>query len=130
MKDLILNAEQNGYQALYNIIVRHHPTMTLKNRVQVDIPKQGQKEPFGAHVRSIQYYINTEQSQGRLYTEQEQATLAIKTLQERYRQRFLDKSHEDLTNTNLSKPFPFELNIVHNRSNYGRMGYGIRSPGF
>ena len=46
-----------------------------------------------------------------MYSEQEQATLAIKTLQERYRQPFLDKSQKDLTNTNPSETFPFELKL-------------------
>ena len=55
--------------------------------------------------------MNTEKEQGRIYSEQEQAELAIKTLQERYRQPFLDKSQKDLTNNNPSVPFPFRLKL-------------------
>ena len=39
LSDLIITAETDGYQALYNILVRHHPNLSNKHKVQTVYPQ-------------------------------------------------------------------------------------------
>ena len=57
MSDLILNAGTDGYQAIYNILVRHHPNLSTTNKVQTAHPAQSENESYASHVKHVQEYI-------------------------------------------------------------------------
>lgn len=52
LRDLVLNADEDGYLALYNNIVLHNPNLTLKNKVRWNIRSRNQSNPV-VHMSSM-----------------------------------------------------------------------------
>jgi hypothetical protein len=66
-RDIVKASGENGYAALHNILLRHHPRLTEK-KVESKIPSQGITTRFGHHMRAIQERLFREDTHGRMYS--------------------------------------------------------------
>ena len=55
MSELILNTESDGYQALYNILVHHHPNISTNNKVQTELSAHRNNERFATHLKHVRF---------------------------------------------------------------------------
>ena len=101
-------ADGDGYQALYNIICRHHPNTSVSNMVQTSCPRQGASDSFPAHVCNVQLYVAAENSRGRRYSEKEEVALVMSTLHAKYKEALMHKVRIFLT---TEEPLPYELHL-------------------
>ena len=81
---LIIMDKTEGYQALYNILVKHHPNLTTKHRVHTIYPVQEANKSFTSHVKQVQNYLSAKRSRCRDYTDQEVLALTIITLHNKF----------------------------------------------
>lgn len=111
LRDLIITAETDGYQAMYNILVRHHPNLSNKHKVQTVYPQQGANNSFASHVKQVQQYLAAERARGTEYTDQEVLALTIRTLHDKYTTEFLNKAEKETSCSDPSFKLPFELRL-------------------
>ena len=82
LRNFIVTSVTDRYQVLYNILVKHHPNLTTKYKVQNIYPAQAENNSFAFHVKQVKQYISAERSPGRDYTDQEVLALTIRTLRQ------------------------------------------------
>ena len=111
LSDLIITTETDRYQALYNILVKRHPNLSNKHKVQTVYPQQGSNDSFSSHVKQVQQYLAAERALGREYTYQEVLALTIRTLQDKFRSEFLNKAEKETFCADPSFKLLFELRL-------------------
>ena len=94
LRSLIIMDKTEGYQALYNILVKHHPNLTTKHKVHTIYPVQEENKSFISHVKQVQQYLSAERSRCRDYTDQEVLALTISTLHNKFWMGIFEKNRE------------------------------------
>ena len=102
-------ADGDGYQALYNLICRHHPNTSVSNMVQTSCPRQGPNDYFALHVSNVQLYVAAENSRGRQYTDKEEVAMVMATLHPKFKDALMAKVRVYLTTT---EALPYELHLT------------------
>ena len=102
-------ADGDGYQALYNLICRHHPNTSVSNMVQTACPCQGPDDYFALHVSNVQLYVAAENSRGRQYTDKEEVAMVMATLHPKFKDALMAKVRPYLTTT---EALPYEIHLT------------------
>jgi hypothetical protein len=79
LRDIVMASDEDGYEALYNILRLVHPKLT-NMKVETKIPCQGISDTFAHHVKNIRITIENEAIHGRVYTCYEGLELVLGTL--------------------------------------------------
>jgi hypothetical protein len=83
LRDIVMESNGDGYEALSNILRFVHPALT-EERVEVKVPTQGVFDSFASHIKNSRQIIGNEAIRGRIYSRYEGLQLVLGTLHPKF----------------------------------------------
>jgi hypothetical protein len=91
MRDIITNANGDGYAALHNIMRAVHSNL-IEKAMDAVTPYQGNSVSIAAHVRNMANFLEKGELRGRLYTQYESLVMVMESLHGSFKERLKNKS--------------------------------------